>query len=188
MSTPNHGRNVILAVLVVILLLFALRSIFFIMPFGIFHGFGNAFSEAGRALRSGFHFGGVFGDFMLFPLSLAFLALWIFILVWVYRDAEQRGMSGLLWMLLVLIGNIVGLIIYLIVRSESGRRTATATTNHNGKCPNCGKDVGGAYAYCPYCGTSLKPVCPSCKKPVNRDWKVCPNCGTSLEPGKVEQA
>jgi hypothetical protein len=187
MSTPNHGRNVIMAILVVILLLFALRSLFFVMPFGIFHGMGSAFREAGQAFRNGWHFSGLFGNAFLFTLPLAFLVLWIFVLVWVYRDAEQRGMSGILWMLLVLIGNIIGLIIYLIVRSESGHRPP-ATPSHNGKCPSCGKDVGGAYAYCPYCGTSLKPVCPSCKKPVNRDWKVCPNCGTSLEPDKVEQA
>ena len=36
--------------------------------------------------------------------------------VWVYKDAEERGMEAALWLLIVLLTGIVGLIIYLIVR------------------------------------------------------------------------
>ncbi|MGQ9720739.1 MAG: PLDc N-terminal domain-containing protein [Candidatus Jordarchaeum sp.] len=36
--------------------------------------------------------------------------------VWVYRDAEERGMEGVIWLLIVLLTGIIGLIIYLIVR------------------------------------------------------------------------
>jgi len=41
--------------------------------------------------------------------------------IWVYRDAEKRGMSGVLWLIVVLIIGIIGLIIYLIVRK--GKKT-----------------------------------------------------------------
>ena len=38
--------------------------------------------------------------------------------IWVYRDAESRGMSGVLWLLIVLVVSLVGLVIYLIVRGS----------------------------------------------------------------------
>jgi hypothetical protein len=113
------------------------------------------------------------------------MALWIFVIFWVYRDAESRGMSGILWALLVFIGNVVGLIIYLIVRNEQGRRPQPPPAE---KCPSCGQTVGPGFTFCPHCGAKLKPVCPGCGKPVDRTWKVCPNCGASLDPGKTEQA
>ncbi len=120
---------------------------------------------------------------IVFPIAL--LALWIYVIVWVYRDAERRGMNGLLWALLVLVGNIVGLIIYLIIRSETlGKPREPATE----KCPSCGNGVTPGFVYCPGCGANLKPVCPGCQKPVERSWKVCPACGTNLDPGKTEQA
>lgn len=42
----------------------------------------------------------------------------ILLCIWVYRDAESRGMSGVLWLIVVLIAGIIGLIIYLVVRKE----------------------------------------------------------------------
>ena len=38
--------------------------------------------------------------------------------IWVYRDANSRGMEGVLWLIVVLVGSLVGLIIYLIVRRD----------------------------------------------------------------------
>ena len=40
----------------------------------------------------------------------------ILLCIWVYRDAESRGMGGVLWLIVVLITGIIGLIIYLVVR------------------------------------------------------------------------
>jgi TctA family transporter len=42
----------------------------------------------------------------------------ILLCIWVYRDAESRGMNGVLWLIVVLIAGILGLIIYLIVRKD----------------------------------------------------------------------
>jgi len=48
--------------------------------------------------------------------------LWIIIAIllgiWVYRDAESRGMSGVLWLIVVWLLGLIGLIIYLVVRKE----------------------------------------------------------------------
>ena len=50
--------------------------------------------------------------------------LFVVIAVFVYRDAESRGMNGLLWFVLVLIPwlGIIALVIYLIVREDAGSR------------------------------------------------------------------
>jgi len=64
----------------------------------------------------------VAGQFELLGLGLICLIpiIWfiisILLCVWVYRDAESRGMVGVLWLIVVIITGIIGLIIYLIVR------------------------------------------------------------------------
>jgi hypothetical protein len=183
MSTSNNGKTVVLVILVVIILLFAFRSIFFVLPFGIFPGISHSFRDAAESIWTVTGFSLLRLPMLLLPLAL--LALWIYVIVWVYRDAERRGMNGLLWALLVLVGNIVGLIIYLIIRSETLGRPRVESTE---KCPGCGTGIARGFTYCPHCGAPLKPVCPGCRKPVDGGWKICPNCGTGLDAGKTEQA
>lgn len=180
MPNNNNTATWALVILAGLLALLAFRSIFFVLPFGFFPGVAHVFRDAGHSI------GGVFGFFPLMVLPLALLALWIFVCVWVYRDAQQRGMNGVLWALLVFIGHVIGLIIYLIVRSERAARPQASATPIE-KCPNCGTEVRTGYAFCPHCGKPMKAVCPNCKKPVQPEWKVCPHCGTSLDPGRTEQ-
>ncbi len=60
--------------------------------------------------------------FGILALIIAFAVVWfvvaILIAVWVYRDAEKRGESGVLWLIIVLIAGIIGLIIWLIIRGD----------------------------------------------------------------------
>lgn len=184
MTTSNNGKTIILVIMILILMFFAFRSIFFILPFGLLPGISHIFRSTGETVMR-------VGDVRLWsflPMSLlafALFALWIYVIVWVYRDAERKGMNGLLWALLVLIGNIIGLIIYLIIRSE----TMTRTREANGeRCPDCGNSIVAGFTFCPTCGAKLKPECPKCQKPVERSWKVCPSCGTNLDKEKIEQA
>jgi predicted RNA-binding Zn-ribbon protein involved in translation (DUF1610 family) len=107
-------------------------------------------------------------------------ALWAAIALWTYYDAEKRGMSGLLWGLLVFFGLFIGLIIYLIVRSTSGPETAVAPAQP-AKCPSCAKPVQSAFVACPHCGTSLSHKCGHCGKQAEQDWRVCPYCGESMD-------
>ena len=44
--------------------------------------------------------------------------IWILVAIWVYKDAEKRGASGVLWLLVVLLLGIIGLIVYLVVRPK----------------------------------------------------------------------
>lgn len=57
-----------------------------------------------------------FGGICLIPI--AWFVISILLCIWVYRDAESRGMNGALWLIIVLIAGIIGLIVYLVVRKE----------------------------------------------------------------------
>jgi len=50
--------------------------------------------------------------------AIIWFVIAILIAVWVYRDAESRGESGVLWLIIVLITGIIGLIIWLIIRRD----------------------------------------------------------------------
>ncbi|MFO7732788.1 MAG: zinc ribbon domain-containing protein [Candidatus Aminicenantes bacterium] len=192
-TSNNKGWNIAIVILVVFMLILAFRSIFWVLPFGVFTGMNKAFRGGGHG------FAGI-GDlgpmgFSLALLPIALIALWALVLIWVYKDAERRGMSGILWLLLVLIGNIVGLLIYAIVRSERPVKLEAGGGGAgpgapSGKCPGCGNPVATGHAFCPYCGKKLSQTgtCPACGKPVQGEWKVCPACGTGLDPGQPRQA
>jgi hypothetical protein len=75
--------------------------------FGILLLTGNAAAQAEAFF---------FGTFCL--IYVVIFIVWIIIAVWVYRDAESRGMSGALWAIIVIFIGIIGLIIYLVVRHD----------------------------------------------------------------------
>ena len=57
------------------------------------------------------------GDLMLVIIA-AVLVIWLIICALVYRDAKSRGMSGILWFIIVLFANIIGIIIYVVLREK----------------------------------------------------------------------
>lgn len=87
---------------------------------------------------------GICGSFFLF-FALALVALNVAILVWVARDAKDRGMdNAVLWMLLVFFTGIVGLIVYILVRPQGNLVV----------CPNCGNKRMQVAVRCPHCGAA----------------------------------
>jgi hypothetical protein len=174
-ASTGKTLGIVLLVLLGLMLLWPLRLLL-MAPVGAVHGFFDNWD----GIRIGrIHFGawpwigfaGIFG--------LALLALGIAILVWVYNDAEKRGLSGALWAILVFFLHFLGFIIYLIVRAGHPipipGRTAPAGGPAAGPapgptpappappaaprpsepagCPQCGKPVAPAHSYCPTCGT-----------------------------------
>lgn len=75
---------------------------------------------------------------------VSFLAYWICVALWVFRDARRRGERALAWGLIALATNAVGLAAYLLRRS-SGLRAA---------CTACTKPLERVWSYCPHCGTA----------------------------------
>jgi len=61
-------------------------------------------------------------------LPIIWIVIAIALAVWVYRDAESRGESGVLWLIICALLGIIGFIIWLLVRPkekkpESGQKT-----------------------------------------------------------------
>ncbi|MCE1248773.1 MAG: PLD nuclease N-terminal domain-containing protein [Firmicutes bacterium] len=78
-------------------------------------------------------------------ISLVMLAVSIYIMVWVYKDAKNRGTEPILWLILVFFTGIIGLVIYYFVRPQ-GILTA---------CHNCGKPKLDTLPQCPHCGAGM---------------------------------
>ncbi|MHA1678359.1 MAG: PLDc N-terminal domain-containing protein [Promethearchaeota archaeon] len=51
-------------------------------------------------------------------LAVIGLIINIILMVWVYKDAEARGMGGALWLIIVFLTSWIGCLIYLIVRGN----------------------------------------------------------------------
>lgn len=112
---------------------------------------------------------------MLFPILILIPAYIIIVGRLVYLDAAKRGLDPWLWATVaVFVPNLVGVIIYLIVR-QSAKKV----------CINCGKRIEKDFIICPYCGQKQEMVCEKCNKAVAHDWSVCPYCAHPL-PGKGE--
>jgi tetratricopeptide (TPR) repeat protein len=64
------------------------------------------------------------------------------------------------------------------------------------KCPNCDKDPGHAFDFCPRCGADLETggpgpqatICGSCSRVVKKDAAVCPRCASPLTRGRGQRA
>ena len=74
--------------------------------------------------------------------------IWILVAIWVYRDAEKRGKSGVLWLIVVILLGLVGLIIWLVVRGEKPAPSRN--------CPNCGRAIPEDARVCPYCSKNFE--------------------------------
>ncbi len=80
-------------------------------------------------------------SFILF----AFLAM-VFISIWVYKDAKNRGLNAMMWALLVLFtGNLLGLLLYILVGQKHSQII----------CTNCSSLTTVKGDFCSHCGNRL---------------------------------
>ncbi len=102
------------------------------------------------------------------------MAIMIFLVAYVNRDASRRGMSAALWTILVIIllpaWGFIGFVIYLLMREPLPY-----------PCPQCGNSVGARFNFCPNCKCNLHPSCPQCKHELAETDKFCPFCGNDLK-------
>ena len=86
-------------------------------------------------------------------LIIVIWIVFILIAIWVYKDAEKRGSSGVLWLIIVILTGIIGIIIWLIVRPPIGGHPGSG----GGRiCPNCGRPIPMDARICPYCGKKFE--------------------------------
>lgn len=110
-------------------------------------------------------------------MCICAVALILFIALWVFTDARRRGTHPALWGTLALLGNVVTLTVYLIVRPEGAR------------CPDCRAQVKPRYLVCPMCGRRLRRACPQCGEPLRDEWQFCPHCGqTTAQDAPTENS
>lgn len=126
-----------------------------------------------------------------------FVIFWLVVLDWVWLDSGERTTSRaarICYLLLVLILNILGWIIYLIIRpsqtieqiywSDLERRYLKFETLELGDCPKCGTQLYPGYVYCPKCGIELKIKCGQCGTYIEKNSAYCPFCGNDLGDAK----
>jgi multisubunit Na+/H+ antiporter MnhC subunit/RNA polymerase subunit RPABC4/transcription elongation factor Spt4 len=102
-----------------------------------------------------------------------FVAMFVFLVGYVNRDAKRRGMNSGLWTLLVIVlcpaYFAIGFIIYFLMRQP---------LPYN--CPQCASTVDARYNFCPNCKCDLHQSCPQCKQEVVESDKYCPYCAQDL--------
>lgn len=123
----------------------------------------------------------------LIPFSgIYILILWLSLIIWTIRDSMLRSKNfsfQLLAGLLVTFLNILGLILYLIIRPPL-RLNEKEWLNMEQKsleiqgmiqCQKC--RAWSNFIYCPECGNRLQFACSKCKKMLLGSWKHCISCG-----------
>ena len=94
---------------------------------------------------------------------------YLLLIGYVNRDSKRRGMSPLLWTIVVIIiPNALGFILYFVLRQPL-----------RCSCPQCGNAVQTEFNFCPCCNYKLTPSCPQCQHPVRVGDVYCPYCGTA---------
>lgn len=102
--------------------------------------------------------------------GLLALAFWLLAAAWLYQAAVLSAMSGPLWGVLGLMGNVFAAVLFVLVRSFLRR-----------KCPAYGRWQIREGAYCAACGGAMGRKCPVCGAGCPTDVRFCSACGAKLE-------
>ncbi len=127
---------------------------------------------------------------ILFFLGAYTLAFWLSMVIWTFADIRSRSrdiLVTILSVLLVLVFNIPGLVIYLVLRpkqtlAEAYQRALEEEAllqdiEDQYVCPGCKQKIEADFLVCPNCHTQLKDRCANCGRLLNLKWNICPYCG-----------
>jgi len=65
---------------------------------------------------------GIFLSFLTLLSIVLSLIVYVLLAIWIYKDAEKRKKSGILWLIVYLLTGILGIIIWLIVRPKETKK------------------------------------------------------------------
>lgn len=126
------------------------------------------------------------------------VAIWLASVIWTVRDITDRTGNLIIQtfsvLLVVIFTPILGLPLYLLIRPRTTlaekyyEEAGLAEAEYVSECPNCHREVGEEYRYCPHCGHELLEECPDCGAPKGKDWKFCASCGSDGKPKAKEKA
>ena len=95
----------------------------------------------------------LFGGTLACICWVIFFIIWLYLLFWIYRDAERRGSSGILWAILFFFFSWIALIIWLIVRGPIQSRSRVQHVVHHTAPP---PPAAGGGQHCPTCGQPMR--------------------------------
>jgi RNA polymerase subunit RPABC4/transcription elongation factor Spt4 len=124
----------------------------------------------------------IWGTCLLIYLILFFV--WLILAIFVYKDAEKRDKSGVLWLIIVLLTGIIGLIIWLVVRPPLGGEIPMPTYQSPPQyrvCPRCNSNIPMFSRFCQHCGQQFET--PSSFEKENKP-KYCRNCGSVIQSNR----
>ena len=123
-----------------------------------------------------------------------FMALWISLIIWTFKDVRARSrdvFAILLATLMVVIFGPLGLLLYFLLRPQSTlaeqyeraleEEALLQDLEERPRCPGCSRQVNDAWVVCPDCHSTLKKLCPHCGQNLSLQWTVCPFCATHTE-------
>jgi RNA polymerase subunit RPABC4/transcription elongation factor Spt4 len=125
-----------------------------------------------------------------------FLAFWVSMIIWTFRDVRSRSrdiFAQLLATLMVMVFNLPGLFLYFILRPQETLVEAYERSLEEEAllqdieerlvCPGCKRKIKPDFIICPDCHTRLKKSCPNCRRLLHLKWNICPYCGAgSVSP------
>jgi hypothetical protein len=123
-----------------------------------------------------------------------FMALWISLIIWTFKDVRARSrdvFAILLATLMVVIFGPLGLLLYFLLRPQSTlaeqyeraleEEALLQDLEERPRCPGCSRQVNDGWVVCPDCHTTLKKLCAHCGQNLSLQWTVCPFCATHTE-------
>jgi len=141
------------------------------------------------------------GAKLIIALGLAYIAaLWFALIVWTYRDIEQRSRSVITQIfatLLSVLFFVPGALLYLVLRPRESLDEAFQRSLEEEyllqdledlpRCHSCHRAIENDWVICPACHTELRHECPTCAHLVRVTWDICPYCATELEPAAAAE-
>ena len=119
-----------------------------------------------------------------------FLAFWVSLIIWTFRDVRSRSrdiFAQLLATLMVMVFNLPGLLFYFILRPQETLAEAYERSLEEEAllqdieerlvCPGCKRKIQSDFVICPDCHTRLRKSCPNCRRLLHLKWNICPYCG-----------
>jgi len=137
---------------------------------------------------------------ILFILGAYLFGLYLGLLVWTWRDIRARSrdlLIAFLSLLVVLLFNLPGLLLYFVLRPretlaevyarELEEEALLQEIEDRHTCPECERRVEPDFMLCPWCHAILRNRCSVCGHLLNLRWEVCPHCGEEV-PATEETA
>jgi len=130
---------------------------------------------------------------ILFILGAYVFALYLGLIVWTWRDIRARSrdlLLAFLSLLVVLLFNLPGLLLYFVLRPretlsevyarELEEEALLQEIEDRHTCPECERRVEPNFMLCPWCHATLRNRCSVCGNLLNLRWGVCPCCGEKV--------